>query len=315
MRTPLLIFTLVFGSTYFAVEKAGLFSEMPRSCLHILYSWPILGTSFLLLCGVLVSAIVKRKKLNLCSLAGIVSVVLIVSGLWLSSFTRFSGEVILTEGQDFYSGHANYAPGSLYRGRYAAEPDLALKMEEIIPSFSSSGRDIDGLEGRLTLFSKEKIGASELILTDGMPKLVNGTLLKLKGLGYSPRYELKSKAGTVLDSSFVYMKLFPPGNESFFRLLSPLTYHLRFYPEGKDSIKEPLIRLRIVRNKDIVVNRDVNISEDVSFENSRISFEEVRMWTRLVIKKDWGEVMTFVGLFLGALYLFMKFKRSSSGTN
>ena len=130
-------------------------------------------------------------------------------------------------------------------------------------------------------------------------------MLKLKGFGYSPRYELKSKTGDVLDTSFVYMRLFPPGSEGFFRLLSPLTYYLRYYPEGKDSIKEPLLRLRIVRNKDVVLNRDVKISEDVDFENSRISFEEVRMWTKLSVKRDWGEMVMISGLAFGLLYAAM----------
>lgn len=315
MKMPFLIFTLVFGTAYVAVEKAGLFSGAPRSCLHILYSWPILADSFLILCFVSGAAFISRRAMGRYHWAGVVSCILIVSGLWLGSFTRFSAEVILTEGQDFYSGHGNYAPGSLYRGRFAAVPDIALKMEEIIPSFSSSGMDIEHLKGRLTVFQKDNAGTSELILTDGMPKMLNGTILKIKGLGYSPRYELRSETGKLLDSAFVYMRLFPPGNESFFRLLSPITYHVRYYPEGKDGIMEPLLRVRIVRNKDIVVNRDVKISEDISFENSRISFEEVRMWTKLVIKKDRGEVMVLAGLLLGALYLLMTLKRYFRGTH
>jgi hypothetical protein len=305
MRQPLLISTALFGITYFIVERAGLFSDLPKSCLHILYSRPILVASFVMLCCIFRQVILQRKTLRFYHWAGAVSVLLVVSGLWLGSFTRFSAEVILTEGQDFYSGHGNYVPGSLYRGRYAALPELALKMEEIIPSFSSSGMNIEHLEGRVKLFLKENRGTSELVFTDGMPRMVHGTMLKLKGFGYSPRYELKSKTGDVLDTSFVYMRLFPPGSEGFFRLLSPLTYYLRYYPEGKDSIKEPLLRLRIVRNKDVVLNRDVKISEDVDFENSRISFEEVRMWTKLSVKRDWGEMVMISGLAFGLLYAAM----------
>ena len=307
MRLPLMIFTAVFGVTYVIVERAGLFSGQPASCMHILYSRPILVASFVMLCCIFSQVILHRKVLRFYHWAGAVSVLLIVSGLWLGSFTRFSADVVLTEGQDFYSGHGNFVPGSLYRGRFAALPDIALKMEEITPSFSDSGMDIKRLEGRVKLFMKENKGPSGLVLTDGVPRMVMGAMLKLKDFGYSPRYELKSKTGEVLDSSFVYMRLFPPGSEGFFRLLSPLTYYLRYYPEGKDGSKDPFIRLRIVRNKDIVLNRDVKISEDAVFENSRISFEEVRMWTILSVKRDWGEFLMVGGLAIGLIYLTMLF--------
>ena len=154
-----------------------------------------------------------------------------------------------------------------------------------------------GLPLKRPVFSTAKYAA---------PKLIEGAMFRIKDFGYSPRYELRAKTGKVLDSSFVYMELFPPGNEGQFRLLSPLTYYVRYFPGGNNDIKEPLIRLRIVRNKDIVLNRDVRLSEDASFENSVISFEEVRMWTRLSVKRDWGEVLALAGLCLGFVYLVIR---------
>jgi hypothetical protein len=54
-----------------------------------------------------------------------------------------------------------------------------------------------------------------------------------------------------------------------------------------------------------VLNRDVKLLEDAEFENSRISFEEIRKWTRLVVKKDWGEVMVLTGSCIGVLYILI----------
>lgn len=303
MRQLMLICAVTFGIAYFAIERAGVFSSYPESSLKILYSFPVLIDALAIMIIAAASAFLKRSSMRAGDWMGVAALMLIVSGLWLGHFTRFSAEVILTEGQDFYSGHGDYVPGTFYRGTFAKPPGFRAKIERLSPSFSEDGRKVERLEGKIVFHSVKGTTPAEYTLTDGLPELIEGAMFRLKDFGYSPRYALKSKAGKVLDSAFVYMNLFPPGNEGFFRLLSPLTYYIRYYPEGNQDTKEPLFRLRIVRNKDIVLNRDVALGEDVDFENSRISFEEVRMWTKLSVKRDWGEVLAFFGLIMGILYL------------
>lgn len=305
MKLPLLITVVTFGVVYFLIEKAGLFSDTPSSCIEIVYSFPILIASLFLLPIVAVSALKDFRGSIVTGGIKVISALLIVGGLWLGHFTRFSGEVVLTEGQSLYSGHSEYMSETFYRGRYADDPDLVLKLVKLSPSFSSDGEKIEKLSGTMQFLNKETKKPEEHTLTDGFPSLIKGMLFRLRDFGYSPRYALKTKDGRVLDSSFMYMRLFPPGSEDYFRLLSPLTYYLRYYPDGKNDRKEPLFRLRIVRNKDIVFNGDITLSEEALFENSRLSVEEVRMWTRLSIKHDWGEVLVFGGLILGCVHLAM----------
>jgi hypothetical protein len=229
----------------------------------------------------------------------VVTALLLIAGLWLSYLTRFSVVVVLTEGQTFYSGHRQSEPESVYTGRFATVPDLGVKLEKLNPEFSIDGKDLRGLRGKVVTYSKQAQSTSEHELTSGFPAMVSGTWMKLGDFGYSPRYALKSKEGRVLDSSFIYMRLFPPGSEDSFRLLSPLTYYVRYYPAEKDGGSDPVVRLRIVRNKDIVFNDTVQLSEDISFENSRIAIEEVRMWTKLTIVRDWGLVLALIGIITG----------------
>jgi len=210
---------------------------------------------------------------------------------------------VLTEGQTFYSDHNDYIPETLYRGRFSTMPDIALKLDKVIPLFSNDGRKLKSLKGRFELIGKENKSPEEFIMTDGMPTLIDGSLFRIKDFGYSPRFALKSKDGEILDSSFMYMKLFPPGNEDYFRLLSPLTYYVRYYPESNDGTTEPLLGLRIVRNKDIVFNENIQLAEDAVFENSRISFEEVRHWSILSITNDRGVILYMPGLILAGLYI------------
>jgi len=231
----------------------------------------------------------------------VLTVILLISGLWASYLTRFSGEVVLTEGQTIQSGQNVYVPATLYRGRFSTVPDVGITLNKIIPSFSSDGTEIRGLRGEFTFIKKDRETPEEFVLTSRLPKLIGESWYGMKEYGYSPRYTLKSKVGRILDSSFMFMKLFPHGSEDNLRLLSPLTYHVRYYPEGKEDIKEPLIGLRIVRNKDVVFNSTVKLSEDVAFENSRISFDEVRQWSKLVIHHDPGAFLYIPGVILACL--------------
>ena len=302
MQFLLMTCVVAFAFCYFTIEKIGFFSDSPLSNLEIIYSVPMLSASIVLLIVAIISFLKNLKKSGIREWVKILSVLLIVSGFWLSYLTRFSGEVVLTEGQTFYSGHNDYIPETVYRGRFSTIPDIALKLDKVIPSFSSDGQKITSLKASFELTGKESKEPEEFIITDGLPSFIDGSLFRIRKLGYSPRYALKSKEGKVLDSSFMYMKLFPPGSEDNFRLLSPLTYYIRYYPSDHDGSTEPLIGLRIVRNKDIVFDDKIKLVEEAVFENSRISFEEVRNWSILSIIYDRGVMLYIPGFILAVLY-------------
>jgi hypothetical protein len=58
-----------------------------------------------------------------------------------------------------------------------------------------------------------------------------------------------------------------------------------------------------VRNKDIVFDENVKLSEDALFENSSISFDEVRRWSILRITRDPGVMISVLGLIFALLYI------------
>jgi hypothetical protein len=303
----LIIFNVTFGFVYFAIEKTGLFSASPPTSLEVFYSRPVLVFSVVLLVIAIIAAIKNFRTLGVKGWMLVISVFLMVSGLWVSYFTRFSVEVILTEGQSFVPGRDEYVRGSLYRGRFAKLPVFRVRLEELSPEFSEDSRSITGLRGKFIYFEKDSRNPEDFVISDRLPKLFDNIFFKIRDFGYSPRYSLKTKEGRMLDSSFIYMNLFPEGSEDFFRLFSPLTYYVRYYSHHDKPEKEPSLKVRIVRNKAIVVNRDVRIGEEISFENARISFEEVRKWTKLSIKCDWGEIIGISGMIIAASCLVFMF--------
>jgi hypothetical protein len=307
MRNSASLLVLCFGLSYYLIERIGLFSSAPVTVLDVLYSIPFLSASLLFLIATLVTTIKTGRNMKISGWIYVTAVMLLIAGLWLSYFTRFSGEAVVTEGQTFYSGHRDYVPETMYRGLFAQVPDIGLKLDELIPEISRDQKDLKGLKGTFSLFSANSDGKRDVVISSGLPSFLDGAFFRIRDMGYSPRYVLKSDKGRILDSSFVFMKLFPPGSEDNFRLLSPLTYYIRYYPDGTENLDESHLALRIVRNKDIVFNDTVRLSEDAVFEKNRISFDEVRTWTRLSIKRDWGEVVALAGLLLGLLNITMGF--------
>jgi hypothetical protein len=305
--TLLFVFVLAFGAGYFTVERIGIFSEYPLSISEVFYSAPMLSASVLLFVITILSALRNFRKLRMNGWVSVVSIMLMVSGLWFSYLTRFSLEVVLTEGQAFSLTRDEYIPAFQYKGRFARTPVLGIKLEKLSPEFSEDGSSVKSLSGKFLYREEGDNDEQGIEITDGIPKLIGSVFLKIGDFGYSPRYILMSEKGVTIDSSFVFMRLFPEGSEDYFRLLSPMTYYVRYYPSRDNSQSEPFLKVRIVRNKDIVINRDVLLGEEISYENAKISFEEVKMWTRLSIKRDWGEALSFIGMIIAFICLVFSF--------
>ena len=312
MRNSASLLVLCFGLSYYLIERIGLFSSGPVPVLDVLYSKPFLSASLLFLIVTFVTTFRNRGNVKMSGWIYVTAVILLIAGLWLSYLTRFSGEAVVTEGQTFYSGHRDYAPETLYRGRFASVPDIALKLDELVPALNKNNDHIKRLKGTFSLITTKSNDQREVVITSGLPSFLDGAFFRIRDMGYSPRYVLKSDKGRILDSSFVFMKLFPPGSEDNIRLLSPLTYYIRYYPAGTENLDEPHLVLRIVRNKDIVFNDRVRLSEDAVFEKNRISFDEIRKWTRLSITRDWGVVPALCGIILGLISLMMRGVKSGS---
>jgi len=303
------VFVLAFAAAYWAVEKWGLFSERSATSLEILYSYPFLACSLLLAVTALVSAVTGPRKRQKLMWLGTASLLLIVSGLWASYLTRFSAEAVITEGQGLRSGRIDYLPDSLYKGSLAKEPNLIIRLDRLHPEFSEDGT-LSSLRGSFRCFAAGGGSLESCSISDSSYEYVGGGVrLKLGDFGYSPRYELRSNEGQVLDSSFVYLRLYPPGNEDYFRLLEPTTYYLRYYPRGIEGREGPVFKLRIARNKDIVADKYVALGEPIAFDNGMITFKEIRPWSTILIKRDLGEPIALAGFAGVVLYLAAGFLR------
>jgi hypothetical protein len=305
MSGLLSIVLLSFSVFFWIIEKSGLFSSSKASNIEILHSMPFIVSVSVML-SILFVFVIKKGLLRKYMLIVVgISIALMVSGLWTSYFTRFSAEAVITEGQSVRFEHIVGTEGSIYRRKYSRAPGFDIILEKLVPIFGDDKRSLRSLMGDLTVLTKNKSDSRKLVLTSGSFRWTDGYILRINDFGYSPRYILRQMNRKILDSSFVYMDLFPPGREDYFRLLSPITYYLSYDPDMK-KIENSLIRVRIARNKDIIARQQVKLNEEVRFDNGIISFPEVRMWTKISVTRDIGIVIFISGFFLGSIILIIK---------
>lgn len=291
------IVVTAFAAVFALLALSGLFLPVAPGVTAVIYSLPLYICSFVLLLAVIADVLLIPGGRVVLRWTLLLSLTFLTAGYWVGGLMSYSLEAVITEGQTVMTREEPAVFRANYIGKYARIPEVSVTLRELRPEFSSEGNSIESLTGSFMVSDKGDT-ASEVKLRPGKGYSDRGYMLDMEGFGYSPRYELKNKEGKVLDSSFVYLRIFPPGSEDFFRLLSPLTYYLRYYPQGEHGA---YFRVRVARNKDLTFNGDVSLGEEFSYDNAAMSFPELREWTILTIKGNPGRPL----LALGLLALFL----------
>lgn len=304
-------FLAAFALVYVLLMRSDLAGwESARTTAEALYSLPLVLCSFVLLGAVAVESLRHRQATSTGSILWTVGVTIMVAGYWTSALTRYDAAMVITEGQQIQPGQSDRVPGYGYAGKFGRPPQVAVELLTLHPVLTSDGTALTSIEGEFVVRTHDK---DELCRIDESSSCsVWPARLRIRDMGYSPRYELTTVGSDVTDSSFVFLNIFPPGREDSFRLQAPITYYVRYVPEGGE-IANARLHLRIARNKDIVFDRDVLPGEDIAFENARMRIPEVRRWTVLEITIDYGVPLLWLGALVGLPGLAVRFRERRGG--
>jgi hypothetical protein len=293
---------LSFACTYTAVLRSGLIAPDPPAMTQILYSVPMFACSFVLLLCMVAYLVTRARRaaIGVTAWALAASLCLMTAGYWIGALKGYSADMVITEGQSLGGAELEGYSSGGYRGKYAPAPEILITLEGLEPVFSGDGSLLEGLAAHLSVAREEGSAGGAITIardTDGISAY--GYRISLGDeFGYAPRYELMSDQGRLLDSAFVSLNIFPPGREDFFRLLSPLTYYVRYYPGTDGGPGTPMLSVRIARNKDVIHDGRVAVGEVFESANASMSFPEVRMWTTIRVSRDPGRIYLLAGALL-----------------
>lgn len=292
----LALIAVFYTLSFVAIEWLGVFSADKPPFRGILMFWVVLVSSLVSLALIIVSAWVSRSSMVPAHWLGVIGTVLIVAGIWTSRLTDFGINLVLTEGQ-VYQTDEHRSMGLLYAGMISPVSQFRLVLKEVVLDAGGSTAK-PRAQGRLLMYQPGGKPPDEIMLSQGKSRFQNGMSMKVKSFGYSLRYAIR-KSGKILDSDFISLRLYPYGNEDYFRLLTPHTFSVRYYPGHQEEGVERPLKVKIARNKDIIFNEYTALNEVLRFEDAEISFEEMRKWVEISISRRWGEIIAWAGLGLG----------------
>ena len=239
------------------------------------------------------------------SVAFHVGMCLVLVGALFSSFTRYNGKIVLTEG-------FGMNPQEIVRGLSKEElkrfPLSGIKLERLSPAFKGPfpvdyNADIFyvDMEGKV---HKEAVGVNE-------PLYAGKYQFLLTRYGFAPRFLLKDLEGNKVSEDVFILAVITPEHEDSFQLIRGIfDVNARFYPDYYKDEKTAVIgtRSRIPRNpvfsltfsragKEVAVGL-LPKGEEITFGNYRLEFVDLYHWIQLDISKDSGMPFIMAGFFL-----------------
>lgn len=248
------------------------------------------------------------------------SFLLILVGTLVSMATRFTGTVILAEGQPFTGRMEEF---------YTASRDLSkdeikflhFLLEKITPSFDVKGK-ITGLKARLRMI---KTGSFYDIAIN-RPAKSGPFKIHLKGFGYTPLWILKDKKGKEIDGAFVNLIVGGERVDSFNIPQKGYSVFVKFYPDYVEEKgnpgtrswypKNPWFYTIVKKDEDIKFEGLIPLGRYAKFDDLCLEFREVRFWGRFIITKDRGEgviFFAFVSGISGLIFRLLFYRREIAG--
>ena len=238
---------------------------------------------------------------------------LVALGFLLTLATRQEGRIWVATGEEFEGRPDQFLSVSQPKPLVAGVPAPPFRLDEVRPEFWRDQLLFTTLEADLEL-----AGGRRRTTRINRPLWLGwGTFLRLSGFGYAPRYEIEDAEGRLLDSAFVKLNVFPPGQRDYFSPPElPHRVYVEVYPDferldgqpstaslnlARPAVGVQVLRGRLDRGEAVLLRGD-----SYRFEGLALSFPEIRYWGEFTIVWDPGAPILFLGYLLGLAGLTLK---------
>ncbi len=242
---------------------------------------------------------------------------LLALGFSLTLLGRQETHLRVAENEEYTGAREQISSVTAPRLLTGGVPEVRFRVEAVHPEF---------WEDRL-LFTELR---ADLVFANGRrrrtwinrPLWLGGvTFLRMAGFGYTPRYELVDRDGRLLDTAFVKLNVFPPGQRDFFQ---PNNYPHRVYVEVlPDAYEEngigltrslnlvnPAVDVRVYRGRVDLGGALLQAGERYPFEGMQVGFPEISYWANFSVVRDPGAPVVFAGFLVGLAGLLLKLRGS-----
>jgi len=236
-----------------------------------------------------------------------------LTGGLLIYYSRFSGRIMLTEGQAF--------EGDLTQFRVTKDakimralPPIYFRVDEVLLSYEQDQRA--DLFASLTILYKgeekvERIGINQPARRDHVTLLVSNA-------GISPLFRIRSLSdGQELDGAWFSLNVLDGLEDRFqFDPKADLVFRARFFPDyvrtGKvetsrsKELRNPAFFLRVEQGERTIAEGTILMGQALVFGERMIEFADMRLWAEVQLVREIGPAPLVAGFALAVVGLVMR---------
>jgi len=236
----------------------------------------------------------------------------LIGGIMIT-YTRFSGNLPLTEGQKFEGDMAQFRSLSSEPKILKRLPALSLYLEKVQPVYDN-GVPTELLASLSLTFNdqtkKEVIRINEPVKRGSMSIIA-------ERIGVSPLFVIRGPSGRQIDAAYVSLNVLGGEEDSFqFETDKRFTFVVRFYPDfirdkGAAStksieMKNPAMLLTAGKDSKIIYQGIIKLGEYADLGVYSIGFQDVRYWVEFLIIREYGRIPLIGGFIMAAIGLIMR---------
>ncbi len=237
----------------------------------------------------------------------------LVGGL-LITYTRFSGEMVLTQGEKF-SGDIKQFRRILSDAKVMKKlPPLSLYLETVKPSYVN---DVPvELLVHLKINYKDEIRNEVIRVNEPVNR--GPVSIIAQRVGVSPLFIIKGSDGRELDGAYVSLNVLDGEEDAFtFKTDKSIKFNVKFYPdyivdEGIEKtrsieLNNPAVHLEIARDGKIINEGTIRQGEYIDLGmHTKVGFKDIRYWSEFMIVREYGKWPLVSGFIFASAGLIMR---------
>lgn len=241
------------------------------------------------------------------------SFLLLLAGGLLLAYTRFSGNLVLTEGQFFFNDIKQFRRIISDAKIMRELPSLGLFLEKVNPLYENEVPTGLGVELKVNYRGDVK----REVLRVNEPIKRGPLSIIAKNIGVSPLFVVRGPSGQELDGAYVSLNVLKGQEDHFqFERDRRFKFYVRFFPDyvvengiektRSIKLKNPAIYLTIEKEGEGIYEGTVRMGESADMEPFTISFEDIRYWAEFIIVREYGRMPLVAGFLFAATGLIMR---------
>lgn len=241
-----------------------------------------------------------------------VSFFLCLIGGLLITYTRFSGNLLLTVGEEFHSDMSRFRRIIKSPKIFEGLPPLGIVVEEVRATYEGAVSTDLHVKMRLKYWNDDE----NVVMRINEPINKGPVSILASNIGVSPLFVLRGSDGREISGGFFSLNVLKGQEDSFEFPSMPYMFSVLFYPDfavekGKEysrspELKNPVVHMKIKKDGNVIREGNIGLKQAISFDGLQVSFEDIRYWVDFLIVREYGATIVFVGFFLGTVGLVMR---------